>query len=122
MKKHTQYLGNKVTRQIDFDPAGTFAAFRTAEGWLNDNGYSSGSMCGQLPIAIKWGNFLVAKWKNLTKSEQKNVDGVMISSDFREGGVTVLLFDEQVYTNCEGCGGDIDEGKLCLGCSYGQDR
>jgi len=34
----------------------------------------------------------ISKWWNMTRDEHKLLDGVMISDDFREGGVTILFF------------------------------
>jgi len=73
-----------------FKANGTFQAYYDACGWLKENGYSYGSMCGHEPIGIMKGNYCIAKWKNLTKQEQKSLDGTM-TGEFREGDVKITI-------------------------------
>jgi hypothetical protein len=91
------YLGRKVKEQINFKEVGTFQSFYTAQGWIRKSGYVHGSMCMDMPIALKKGKTfkkydLPEKWKNFTDEDIASVDGVIISRDFREGEVSVLLF------------------------------
>jgi len=74
-----------------FKANGTFEAYYAACGWLSENGYSYGSMCMDQPIGIMKGNWGIAKWRNLTSSERKELDGTMTSNDFREGDVTINI-------------------------------
>jgi len=76
----------------EFTDAGTFNAVNRAREWLHDRGYSEGSMCGDAPMGILKGDFLIAKWRNLTAKEKKELHGVITSRDFREGPVTVELY------------------------------
>lgn len=75
---------------ITFNNSGTFAAYHAACAWLKENGFSYGSMSGFLPTAIKRGDWAIAKWKNLTAQERRDIDGT-IEGDFREGPVVVKL-------------------------------
>lgn len=75
-----------------FKVPGTFESYYTAKGWCIENGYSFGSMARQMPIALYKGDFNISKWYNLSKTEQETCDGVMLSSDFREGEVTIIIY------------------------------
>jgi hypothetical protein len=75
---------------ITFDNRGTFVAYNAACDWLTERGFSHGSMSRPFPTAIKKGDFHIAKWKNLTAAERRDIDGT-IEGDFREGPVTVNL-------------------------------
>tara|TARA_R110002167_G_scaffold81296_5_gene222703 strand:- start:2037 stop:2345 length:309 start_codon:yes stop_codon:yes gene_type:complete len=88
------YLGREIKTQKEFKVSGTFKSLWAAEGWLKDNGYSYGSLCGDLPVAIKkkWDYEFPQKWKNFTAEEKGLIDGVMVSRDFREGSVSIILF------------------------------
>lgn len=71
----------------------TFGNYYKAESWCKENGYSYGSMDGHNPIAIWKGDCSISKWHNLSKKEQNACDGVM-TGDFREGWVRVLIFNK----------------------------
>jgi len=75
-----------------------FSAISEAQKWLDDNGYSYGSMCGDYPIAIARGvGIQIAKWRNISKYEKDNeIDGVIKSLDFRCGSVTIEFKDESL--------------------------
>lgn len=77
-----------------FDNKGTFKAYYTAENFVREKGYSFGSMCMNMPIALKKGDWHIAKWRNLTGTEKLDIDGHITSKDFREGPVTVETFDK----------------------------
>jgi hypothetical protein len=38
------------------------------------------------------GDFISAKWKNLTTQERQKVDGIM-TGDFRNGEVTIIIYE-----------------------------
>lgn len=84
----------RIAKQtIEFPASGTFKAYYAASGWCHENGYSHGSMCMDMPIAIMKGtDWNIAKWKNLSTKEINTVDGVMLSTDFREGSVTIVIY------------------------------
>jgi len=91
------YLGREIKKQMNFKEEGTFQSFYCAQDWLRKSGYVYGSSCINSPIAVVKGeNFdsykLPEKWKNFNNEEIASVDGVIISRDFREGQVTVIIF------------------------------
>lgn len=71
-----------------------FGNLHNATHYLFKKGYSYGSMSLQMPIAIQLGSDykLPEKWYNLSEAQKKNVDGVMLSDDFRNGTVKILIF------------------------------
>ena len=79
--------------EIEFNQTGDFSAVNAARNWLRDRGYSIGSMCMDMPIGILKGDWSIAKWRNLTMKERKQLDGQMVSSDFRDGPVIIQLKD-----------------------------
>jgi hypothetical protein len=91
-KNGTFFNGRLATFEIDFDDSDTFGAYRKAEAYCNEFGYSTGSISSPLPTAIKKGDYHVAKWKNLTRKEIESIDGVILADSFREGPVKLLLF------------------------------
>jgi len=76
--------------QIEFNQKGTFEAFYAAEQWCRDNGISSGSSCAMCPTCLMRGDYVVAKWRNLTKEEREQCHGTM-AGDFREGPVFINM-------------------------------
>ena len=79
--------------EMTFDQTTDFAAVNAARNWLQEQGYSYGSMCMDMPIGILKGNWTIAKWRNLTAKERKQLDGQLVSKDFRSGPVVVQLKD-----------------------------
>ena len=73
-----------------FTEPGTFQALYAAEKWLDENGYSYGPGSAMHPTPVLKGDFMIAKWKNLTRKEIAQLDG-KIDGNFREGPVTVTL-------------------------------
>lgn len=73
-----------------FNEAGTFQALCAAEAWLAANGYSCGSTRRDMPSGILKGDFVIAKWKNLTTKEIEQLDG-HLQGDKREGPITITL-------------------------------
>lgn len=84
-------MNNAITFQSDE----TFSAYRQAQQYLTDNGYSYGPSCVMYPTAILKGDYNIAKWKNLTAKERKQVDGI-ITGDMRHGPVTITFYDGHV--------------------------
>lgn len=86
------YLGRKVLYIERFPAQGTFQAFRKAEERLRDLGYTIGSMCRNEPIgfADDCQYDYVAKWYNIAPEEKLSLDGVIVSSDFREGSSEIV--------------------------------
>ena len=80
---------------IEFSAIGDFKALADATAFATQKGYSVGSLCGKEPVALIRGkDVLVAKWRNLTGREKGFVDGLITSTDFRNGPVTVKLLRE----------------------------
>jgi hypothetical protein len=80
-----------MTEQIVFRDDRTFKAYHAACRWCNENGFSTGSMCGHQPIGILRGDAIIAKWRNLSQKEISVLDGKM-TGDMRNGPVTVTIF------------------------------
>lgn len=76
-----------------FSEPGTFKALYAAEKWLTENGYSYGPGSAMHPVPVLKGDFIIAKWKNLTHKEIAQLDG-KITGDFRDGPVRVTLKTE----------------------------
>ena len=67
----------------------TFSAKYEAESWLRENGYSVGSSSIDGPQGVVKGEAYISKWRNMTKSEQSELDGVLYAD--REGVARLLL-------------------------------
>lgn len=78
-----------------FKVKGTWESKRAAEGWLYERGYSFGSSDSGKLIAISADidYQLPQKWKNFYDEEKAKVDGVIYSDDYREGEVSIYLFN-----------------------------
>ena len=76
-----------------FNNPETFKAYYAAQKYAEKQGYSVGQMCGKNPIALKKGNWNIAKWKNLAPLEKLDIDGHITSVDFRKGPVDVEMFE-----------------------------
>lgn len=70
-----------------------FEAHHDATEFLKEHGYSIGSMQRDAPIGVAKGDAYISKWRNLG-DDVRQLDGVMVSDNFREGGVTVYLAQE----------------------------
>jgi hypothetical protein len=90
------YLGREITRRDNVTVEGTFASVSEAEDRLRKMGYIIGSMSGNQPIGFvdKEQYNYISKWYNMTPEEHNKLDGVMISSDWREGSVEIIWFKE----------------------------
>jgi hypothetical protein len=89
-----KYNGRVIKEEHSFKIEGTFESVYAALRWCKDNGYEDGSMCSPMPIAIMKGEYnLPWKWKNMSQAQRNSVDGVIISNDFREGEVTIYIFN-----------------------------
>jgi hypothetical protein len=89
-----KFMGRIVKEHITFLAEGTFESLYEAQGWLHTNGYSHGSLCRDMPVAIKDGLYdLPQKWKNFDTEDEELIDGVMVSNDFREAQVEVYIFN-----------------------------
>lgn len=75
-------------KKIQFTGTKTFEALDAAQDYLRKNGYSFGSLQRQAPIAIKKGDYIIGKWRNLSVSDKAEMDGI-IEGDFRDGPVEI---------------------------------
>ena len=88
----------EIIHSLEFLPDGTFQAYYETERYLKDLGYCLGSMCRNEPIGFAYGAKYVAKWYNISNTEKKLLDGVILPHDeFREGGTIVLFFTPPRY-------------------------
>lgn len=80
----------------EFTGAGDFTAMGAAESWLQSRGFSVGSTCRGHPRAILFGDYSIAKWRNLNGEEILALHGVMRGNhrgEMRLGPITVELFE-----------------------------
>lgn len=96
------YLPNlEIVHAVEFvsngDEENAFSAFYNAENYLKDMGYKIGSMEGPNPIGFSNSATYISKWCNMTSKEHQNLDGAMISDNFRTGSVTILWFTPPIY-------------------------
>ena len=92
------YLGRKILVQQNFTKKEDrpFDAYYQALKFLNDRNYHSGSLAVTRSnnVAVKKDYYnLPEKWHNLDKEDIASIDGVIRSTDYREGQVTVMLFN-----------------------------
>lgn len=66
-----------------------FSSFYEACKWLDENGYSYGSMQRGSPIGVKKGDFDISKWRNLSENDMSKLDGHMMTH--REGETTLVI-------------------------------
>lgn len=78
---------------MTLDQKGTFQALCAAQKWLEQHGYSHGSTCRGYPMPVLKGDYLIAKWRNLSSAEIAELDG-KVDGDFREGPLTLYLKKE----------------------------
>jgi hypothetical protein len=91
-KPREKYLGRSVKKELIFAGLGTFDAYNAACSYLNDNGFNYGSTCVMQPMGFMKREWDIPwKWKNMTASQKKSVDGVMIG-DMRSGPVELIFF------------------------------
>lgn len=87
----------RITKETKvFKPAeDEWSAFREAGSWLKIQGYQYGSMdVPRLEIAVKKGPYVLPqKWHNFYKADKLRIDGIMLSSNYRNGEVKVILFN-----------------------------
>lgn len=89
-----KFYGRDIASKEEIKIEGTFNSYYEACRILEERGYTLGSMCMNSPIGfVSEDKFdYVAKWYNLSKSDIKKLDGVMLSNDFREGSVQIVTF------------------------------
>ena len=80
-----------IVVELTFTQDGEFEAYRAAQEWLNAGGFSWGQGQRGAPCGILFGDFIIAKWKNLTIAERRECHGEL-TGDHRLGPVTVRIF------------------------------
>lgn len=70
-----------------------FTAIRKAEAYLKENGYITGSMCYDEPIGFAPADMYgsISKWYNLSPADRKLLTGTLVSKDFRNGDIHLVL-------------------------------
>lgn len=69
-------MSERIERIERFQPGEyPFSASRKAEEWLREKGWSYGSMQRDQPRGVYRGDAIIAKWRNLSKADRKNLDG-----------------------------------------------
>lgn len=81
----------KAVVELTFTQTGEFEAYRAAQEWLNAGGFSWGQGQRGAPCGILFGDFIIAKWKNLTLAERRECHGEL-TGDHRQGPVTIVIF------------------------------
>ena len=77
---------------ITFTQEGEFKAYYAACAWCEEHGYSYGSMQRDAPIGVLKGNWIIAKWRNLTLKERQELDGTISCVEtFRKAPVHVVI-------------------------------
>lgn len=83
-----------MTDHIVFDNPGTFQAKYAAEDFARSCGFSVGSGQAHAPTGLMYGDYLVAKWKNMSAAQRRALHAT-ITGDGREGPVTL-----NIHTPC----------------------
>ena len=74
---------------IIFDRPGDFASRDAATAALTAAGFSIGSNQRGAPTGLLLGDVSIAKWRNLSHQERRDLDGELFAS--REGPATVIM-------------------------------
>lgn len=73
-----------------FKQAGDFEALYAAQAWCAERGISVGSGQNGSPRGLLYGEFSIAKWRNLNQQERAELHGLM-TGDARNGPVQVSI-------------------------------
>jgi hypothetical protein len=84
--------------KVVFAEAGDFAAVRAAEDWCEKHGLSVGAMERGKPRGLLFGDYAIAKWRNLRQADKDALHGTM-TGDMRSGPVTVTV--DAAFTSSE---------------------
>lgn len=103
MEETKKYLGRKIIHEETFPPGGggDFDGYYAAERRLSELGYTRGSMCRSEPIGFADSDkyTYIAKWYNIDVKERGELDGVMVTSSFRNGEVRIIFFNPPKQLN-----------------------
>ena len=96
MKKEEFYLGRKIVHKEKFPCTGIYEGYIAAESRLHELGYEIGHQFKNDPIAFSKNNKKLGKWQNIREDELSQLDGVILSEDFRECSCEVLFFNSPI--------------------------
>ena len=69
-----------------------FPNLNAAKQWCDDTGHSYGPLCRDMPIGVLKGDWLIAKWKNLTDEERDGLHGrITTNTDWDTGPVFITF-------------------------------
>lgn len=84
----------QIPTSYTFEGIDDFEAYNKAEAFLKSAGFSIGSMCRGELTGIMYGDYRIAKWRNLTAKEKDDLHGQITSESFRNGPVVVDFYDD----------------------------
>lgn len=79
-----------LVMSVMFNNAGQFAALREATALLVKAGFSVGPTQRGAPAAVMFGDYLIAKWKNLNGLQRRETHATL-TGDNRNGPLTIRL-------------------------------
>ncbi len=84
----------EILQELTFFEKGKFESMYAAFGWLTQSGFSYGSTDrNPNPVAIQKGEYtLPQKWHNFTAKQKSQVDGIITSTNWRDGEVKVIIY------------------------------
>jgi hypothetical protein len=77
-----------------FESSETFRAYSLAKEFCREHGISYGSSCACSPTALLFGDYSIAKWRNLNAKERSQVHGTIEAANMRQGPVTLHIKPE----------------------------
>ncbi|MES2671577.1 MAG: hypothetical protein V4673_14330 [Pseudomonadota bacterium] len=81
-----------------------FSAEREAEGYLSQHGFSIAPSCAASPRGILYGDWQIAKWRNLTRTEILQLHGTLTGSG-RTGPLHLKIFEHAPVFAIARCAG-----------------
>lgn len=79
-----------MSESFVFDNPGTFQAKQACEGFARSCGFSVGSGQHGAPTGLMYGDYRLAKWKNMSLAQRRSLHAT-ITGDGREGPVTLHI-------------------------------
>ena len=83
--------GHKIAWERDWQESGDFAAYDAAVRFLEGAGFSVGSMARDEPIGLMFGDYGIAKYRNLSRAERDELHGELRGHK-RQGPIRVVIF------------------------------
>lgn len=83
-----------------FVEQGDFAALHAAEDMARELGLSIGSHQRGAPTGLMFGDYDIAKWRNLSKAERTALHGIIHGFDKRNGPVCLTIYDDAPDSVC----------------------